>query len=55
MILEDKDIVLNYNKKLIKLGLVIDTFGNCSKSLNNNNLLIKPSGVDLDNIHAEDI
>ena len=49
-----KTEVLNKNKGLILLGLVIDTFGNASAK-DGSSILIKPSGVDLSLISKNDI
>ena len=49
-----KTEVLNKNKELILLGLVIDTFGNASAK-DGSSILIKPSGVDLSLISKNDI
>ena len=49
-----KTEVLNKNKELILLGLVIDTFGNASAK-DGSSILIKPSGVDLSLISKKDI
>jgi len=49
-----KTEVLNKNKELILLGLVIDTFGNASAK-DGSSILIKPSGVDLSLISKSDI
>jgi L-ribulose-5-phosphate 4-epimerase len=49
-----KTEVLNKNKELILLGLVIDTFGNASAK-DGSSILIKPSGVDLSLILKNDI
>ena len=49
-----KTEVLNKNKELILLGLVIDTFGNASAK-DGSSILIKPSGVDLSLISESDI
>ena len=49
-----KTEVLNKNKQLILLGLVIDTFGNASAK-DGSSILIKPSGVDLSLISKNDI
>ena len=49
-----KTEVLNKNKELILLGLVIDTFGNASAK-DGSSILIKPSGVDLSLISKNNI
>ena len=49
-----KTDVLNKNKELILLGLVIDTFGNASAK-DGSSILIKPSGMDLSLISKNDI
>ena len=49
-----KTEVLNKNKQLILLGLVIDTFGNASAK-DGSSILIKPSGVDLSLISKNNI
>jgi L-ribulose-5-phosphate 4-epimerase len=49
-----KTEVLNKNKELTLLGLVIDTFGNASAK-DGSSILIKPSGVDLSLISKNDI
>ena len=49
-----KTEVLNKNKELILLGLVIDTFGNASAK-DGSSILIKPSGVDFSLISKNDI
>ena len=49
-----KTEVLNKNKELILLGLVIDTFGNASAK-DGSSILIKPSGVDLSLIPKNNI
>ncbi len=52
--LEIKQKVLESNKDIVDLGLVIGSFGNASQRYNES-ILIKPSGVKIDKIIADDI
>ena len=49
-----KSEVLFFNRKLVELNLVIDTFGNCS-SRKKDRIYIKPSGINLDSISEDQI
>jgi len=46
--------IFEMNKKIIKSGLVIDSFGNVSGRFKNN-FIIKPSGIHIDNSTSDDL
>ncbi|MDA2938785.1 L-ribulose-5-phosphate 4-epimerase AraD [Acidobacteria bacterium AH-259-A15] len=56
-ILEDlREEVLQANLELVRLGLVVDTFGNASGISREEGLVvIKPSGVDYESLKAQDL
>lgn len=50
-----KEIVLQAGLKLLKTGLVSGTWGNISQRINNDFLVITPSGKDYEKLRADDM